>query len=173
MAEAVRAYAEETNRLNCDRRHSAEANRRELGEVAKAIAEIVHVIEQGGWHRALSDRLTELEARQDNLTARLADIPQDVPDLHPSIAETLRRRIERLTEALSHPGNALEAANTIRQIIDRVVVTPGQKRGSYSITLQGELGTILDWIDRNEKPGYKPRTDTAQSRLSASINARA
>jgi site-specific DNA recombinase len=173
MAEAMRAYAEETNRLNRERRISAEPNRRKLAEAAKAIAEIVRVIEQGGWHRALSDRLTELEARQDNLTARLAYIPQEGPDLHPGIAETYRRRIERLTETLSHPSNALEAADTIREIIDRVVVTPGEKRGSYSITLQGELGTILDWIDRSGKPGYKPRTDTAQSRLSASVNARA
>jgi hypothetical protein len=173
MAEAVRAYAEETNRLNRDRRHSAEANRRELGETAKAIAEIVRVIEQGGWHRALSERLAELETRQDSLNTRLADIPQDVPDLHPGIAETYRRRIERLTEMLSHPGNALEAADTIREIIDRVVVTPGQKRGSYSITLQGELGIILDWIDRSGKPDYKPRTDAAQSRLLVPVNARA
>lgn len=173
MAEAVRAYAEETNRLNRHRRSSAEANRRELAEAAKAIAEIVRVIEQGGWHRALSERLTELETKQDSITARLADIPQDVPDLHPGIAETYRRRIERLTETLSHPGNALEAADTIREIIDRVVVTPGQKRGSYSITLQGELGTILDWITRSGKPGYKPRTENAHSRLSVSVNPRA
>jgi hypothetical protein len=36
----------------------------------ESIAEIVCVIEQRGWHRALSDRLTELEAKQDSLTAR-------------------------------------------------------------------------------------------------------
>jgi site-specific DNA recombinase len=173
MVGAVRAYAEETNRLNRERRSSAEANRRELAEAEKAIAEIVRVIEQGGWHRALSERLSELEARQDNLNTRLAEIPADVPDLHPGIAETYRRRIERLTETLSQPGTALEAADTIREIIDRVVVTPGQKRGSYSITLQGELDTILDWIDRSGKHGYKPRPDTAQCRLSASVNVRA
>lgn len=173
MAEAVRAYAEETNRLNRDRRSSAEANRRELADAAKAIAEIVRVIEQGGWHRALSERLTELETRQDSLTASLADIPQDVPDLHPNIAETYRCRIERLTETLSQPSNALEAADTIREIIDRVVVTPGENRGSYSITLQGELGTILDWIDRSGKPGYKPKSDNPQARLSVSVNPRA
>jgi hypothetical protein len=65
----MRAYAEETNRLNRERRRSAETNRRELAETAKAIAEIVRVIEQGGWHRALSERLTELETRQDSLRA--------------------------------------------------------------------------------------------------------
>ncbi|WP_440411879.1 recombinase family protein [Neorhizobium petrolearium] len=173
MAEAMRAYAQETNRLNRERRSAAENTRRELAVTAKAIAEIVRVIEQGGWHRALSDRLSELETRQDSLTARLSDIPQDVPDLHPGIAETYRRRIERLTETLSHPDQAVEAADAIREVIDRIVVTPGKKRGSYSITLQGELGTILDWIDRSGKPGYKPRSDTAQSRLSVSVNARA
>ena len=65
-AEAIRSYTLETNRLNGQRRSSSESTRREL----KAIAEIVRVIEQGGWSRALSDRLTELEAEQDSLTAR-------------------------------------------------------------------------------------------------------
>jgi site-specific DNA recombinase len=58
-----------------------------------------------------------------------------------------------LTETLSQPDHALEAADTIREIIDRVVVTPGEKRGSHSITLECEFGTILDWIDRSGKPG--------------------
>ena len=68
-ADAMRAYTQETNRLNRQRRSSSESTRRELAEAAKAIAEIVRVIQQGGWHRALSDRLTELEAKQDSLTA--------------------------------------------------------------------------------------------------------
>ncbi|CAD0215119.1 hypothetical protein AGRHK599_LOCUS3363 [Rhizobium rhizogenes] len=169
MAEAMRAYTQETNRLNRERRSAAEATRRELGETARAIAEIVRVIEQGGWHRALSDRLTELEARQDNLTARLTDIPQDVPDLHPGIADIWRRRIEHLAETLSHPDDAPEAIDTIREVIDRIVVTPGEKRGSYTITLQGELGTILDWIDRSGKPGHKPKPGSDSSPLSVLV----
>lgn len=55
-AEAMRAYTQETNRLNRERRNTADATRRELAETAKAVAEIVRVVEQGGWHRALSDR---------------------------------------------------------------------------------------------------------------------
>jgi site-specific DNA recombinase len=170
-AEAMRAYTQETNRLNRERRNTADATRRELAETAKAIAEIVRVIEQGGWHRALSDRLTELEARQDSLTPRMADAPQDFPDMHPGIAETYRRRIERLTAALDHPDDAAEAAEAIREIIDRIVITPGPTRRDLSVTLQGELGAILDWIDRTGKPGYKPMPDTASSRLSASVKA--
>jgi site-specific DNA recombinase len=172
-AEAMRAYTQETNRLNRQRRSSVESIRRELAETNKAIAEIVRVIEQGGWHRALSDRLTELEAQQDSLTARLSNGLQDVSDIHPNISEAYRRRIERLTEALSHPDDALEAADAIREVIDRIVITPGQQRGENHVTLQGDLATILEWIERTGKPCYKPATDIASSRLSVLVKTRA
>lgn len=170
-AEAMCAYAEETDRLNRERRNSADVARTELAATTKAIAEIVRVIEQGGYHRALSDRLTELEAKQDSLTTRLSNAPQDVPDIHLGIVETYRNRIERLTAALDDPDNAAEATAAIREIIDRIVITPGPTRRDFSVTLQGELGTILDWIDRTGKPGYKPAMDTPSSRLPVSEKA--
>ena len=172
-AEVIRAYAQETNRLNRERRQAEDATRRDLAETIKAIAEIVRAIEQGGWHRALSDRLTELETKQDNLTARLSEAPQSVPDIHPGIAETYQRRIERLTAALDHPDDAAEAAETIREIIDRIVLAPGPTRRDFSVTLQGELGTILDWIKRTGKPDYRPNPDAGSTRLSVSVKARA
>lgn len=172
-AEAMCAYAEETNRLNRERRLSVETTRRELGDTEKAIQEIVRVIEQGGYHRALSDRLTELEAKQDTLNALLSEAPADIPDIHPNIAETYRRRIERLTLALAHPDDAVEAADAIREVIDRIVITPGATRGDVQVMLHGDLDTILAWIDRTGKPGYKPKSDLASSRLSVSVKTRA
>lgn len=47
-AGAMRAYAQETNRLNRERRTSGETTRRALAYTEKAILEIVRVIEQGG-----------------------------------------------------------------------------------------------------------------------------
>ncbi|GAB1715114.1 MAG: hypothetical protein NTAFB05_01560 [Nitrobacter sp.] len=113
-------------------------------------------------------RPTELEAKQDSLIAWLSDTPQDVPDIHLGIAGTYRRRIERLTTALAHPNNALEAAEAIREIIDRIVITPEPMRRDLSITLHGKLGTILDRIDHTRKPGYRPAIDTRSCRLSVS-----
>jgi hypothetical protein len=90
-------------------------------------------------HRALSNRLAEFEARQDSLSVRISDAPQDVPGTHLGIAETYRRRIDRLTAALAHLDAAAEAAEA-----------------------------ILDRIDRTGKSGYKPAPDAASTRLSVS-----
>lgn len=172
-AAAMRAYAEETNRLNRERRTSGEANRRELANTEKAIREIIHVIEQGGFHRALQDRLTELEARQDDLNACLSQVPVDIPDIHPNIGDIYRRRIERLSDALGHPDDAREAAEALREVIDRIVIRPGEKRGDLNIALHGDLGTILEWIARAGKTGYKAKADASPARLSVSVKGRA
>jgi len=168
-AEAMRAYAQETNRLNRERRQSAKTARHELAETSKAIKEIVGIIEKGGWYRALTDRLGELERRQDELTARLSRVPADIPDIHPNVCETYRRRIERLTAALAHPDDKLEATDAIRQVIDRIVITPGETRKDLKITLHGDLETILRWVEKTKKPGYK----APLAELSASARARA
>ena len=78
-----------------------------------------------------------------HVTARLQGMPPGTPDIHPNIAEAYRRGIERLTEVPSHSDDALQAADTIRKIIDRLMVTPGKKQGRCTITIQGALGTIL------------------------------
>ena len=64
-AEAMRAYAEETNRINRERRASGASERKELAGVEKKIAVMIAVIEDGGYVRGMVDRLRELEARQD------------------------------------------------------------------------------------------------------------
>ena len=70
------------------------------------------------------DRLRELEARQDELTASLARGPADIPDIHPNVASIYRRKVARLADALDNPGERDEAASAIRGLIDRIVLTP-------------------------------------------------
>ena len=59
-------------------------------------------------------RLPELEAREDELRARLAQAPVDIPDLHPNTAGVYRRKVERLAEALRRrkrqPNDAVSAS---------------------------------------------------------------
>ncbi len=144
-AEAMRAYAEETNRLNRERRASGASDRKELAAIGKKIKAMIAVIEDGGYVRGMVDRLRELEARQDELAERLAAAPAALPDIHPNIAAVYRRKVERLSEALDRPQERIEAANAIRGVIERIEIVPGEKWGETHATLHGDLATIVDW----------------------------
>jgi hypothetical protein len=121
-----------------------------------------------------------LEARQADLNVRLSQAPVDLPDIHPNIAEAYRRKIERLSEALGRPDDALEAAGALREVIDRIVITPGKithgKARDLHITLHRDLGTILDWTARTEKPcstNRKAKPAASASQMSVSVKGRA
>ena len=167
-AEAMQAYAEETNRINRARRASGAADRKELADIGKKIRTMIAAIEEGGYVRGMSDRLRELEARQDELNERLAAGPADLPDIHPHIAVVYRRKVERLAGALADPRDRDEAADAIRGLIERIVLTPGEKRGEMHAALHGDLGTILEWAGSGSR---KNRTDTPRRGMSVSVVA--
>ncbi|MGZ9106030.1 MAG: recombinase family protein, partial [Rhodoplanes sp.] len=174
-AEAMRAYAEETNRLNRERRSSGEADRKALADIGRKLKDIVAAIEDGGYTRMLSDRLRELEAQQDQIADRLAQSPIDIPDIHPNVADIYRRKVARLADALNHPEDRHEATAALRGLIERIVLTPGGKRGELHATLHGELGTIIEWVART-KPADKDTKVCASTDfpgLSVSVYARA
>ena len=150
-AEAMRAWAEETNRLNRERRASGKTDRQELAAVKKKMKAMIGVIEDGGYVRGMVDRLRELEARQDELEARLAAAPAAVPDVHPNIADIYRRKVERLAVALDNHGERDEAAAAIRGLIERIVLTPGIAWGETDAKLVGDLGTILEWTGAGDR----------------------
>ena len=166
--EAVRAWAEETNRLNRERSASGEADRKELADIEKKMATMISVIEDGGYVKGMIDRLRQMEARQEELKQRLATVPAEIPDIHPNIAGVYRRKVARLAEALCNPEERDAAASAIRGLIERIVLTPGAKRGDLDVTLRGDLGTILKWTGAGTE---KEKTDTPASGMSVSVVA--
>ena len=165
-ADAVRAWAEEINRRNRERSASGGVDRKELVDVEKKMATMISVIEDGGYVKGMVDRLRELEARQEELKQRLATLPPEIPDIHPNIDGIYRRKVARLARALDNPEERDAAASAIRGLIERIVLTPGEKRGDLEIMLRGDLGTILEWT------GNRPettKTDTPSSGMSVSV----
>ena len=155
-AEAMRAHAEETNLIN----------RKEQADVDRRVAALIAVIEDGGYVRGMVDRLSELEARQDELNERLSAAPADLPDIHPNIADVYRRRVALLAVALDHPGDRDAATAAIRNLIDLIVLTPGKKWGEMDAVLHGDFGTILEWAG-----GGNGNVDTSAPEMSVSVVA--
>src|SRR5215471_6585564 len=163
------------NRVAVQRkRHtSGDDDRKALAAIERKLKEIVTAIEDGGYTRGLSDRLRELEARQDEITQRLSAAPAEIPDIHPNIADIYRRKVARLAEALNHPEDRHEATAALRGLIERIVLTPGPKRGRLHATLHGGLEAVLEWVARTGEAGHKNKGPTFDPRLSSSAHARA
>jgi site-specific DNA recombinase len=144
VAIAVRAYAEEANRQNRERRAHTETSRRALVKIERSIKGILDAIEDGMYQPAMKVRMSELEQQKAEIEARLAQAPADLPVVHPNIAEHYRTKVIRLAETLAEPDSNGEAREDIRSLIGEVVITPGERRGESDATLRGELMAILD-----------------------------
>jgi DNA invertase Pin-like site-specific DNA recombinase len=151
VAEAVRAYAEEMNRLNHDRRAQAETDRRGLQKIGRAVAGIMAAIEDGLYQPSMKARMDELEQQRVETADRLAQAPADIPDVHPNVSNIYRKNVVRFTEALDDPDGGREAAQALRSLIGKIVLTPGKKRGEVHAELRGELMGILEFADPEEK----------------------
>ena len=121
VASAVRAYAEETNRRNHERRAQADVDRRALGKVERGIKGIMAAIEDGMYQPAMKARMDELERQKVEIEARLGEASADVPDIHPNIAELYRAKVIRLAETLTEPDANDSAREDIRSLVGEVV----------------------------------------------------
>ena len=148
VEEAMRAYAEETNRLNRERRSSGDVWKAELVKIEKQIRSIIEAIKAGMFHESMKAEMDTLEARKTELNALLADAPQDTPDILPSASAIYAKKVSALTKALNRKEERQEAAETLRGLIEKISLTPGPERGEIYATLHGELGTILNWTER-------------------------
>ena len=154
VAEAVRAYANETNRLNRHRRAQADADQKALPKIERAIAGIMTAIEDGLYQPAMKARMAELERERVEISARLAEARQDVPDVHPGMAEIYKRKVARLAETLGDPDTRLDASSAIRSLVGKIVLHPGDGRGEVHATLHGSLMGILDFVNDNPQPRH-------------------
>ncbi|NPD16707.1 recombinase family protein [Xinfangfangia sp. D13-10-4-6] len=175
VEEAMRAYAEETNRLNRERRSSGDAWKAELVKIEKQIRGIIEAIKAGMFHESMKAEMDTLEARKTELNTLLADAPEDTPDILPSASAIYAKKVSALTKALNRKEERQEAAETLRGLIEKISLTPGPERGEIYATLHGELGTILNWTERqvigNAAKTTKPAADATGLSLSVVAGA--
>jgi len=153
VAEAMRAYHDELNRQNQERRAQTSADRQALAKVERAIASMIAAIEDGMYQPAMKARMTELERQKSEIAARLAEAEPDLQDVNPNIAEVYRRKVSRLTEALADPHTNTEAASAIRSLIGEIVLKPMRqaRRRPRSATRRADIDPRFRW--RTEHAG--------------------
>ena len=142
IAEFVRAYQAEFNRLAAENRKSRAKAERELAQVKRKIDQIIDAITEGMFHPSMKDRMTALENRKAALEAEIENSDDENPVLlHPGLADMYREKVAGLAEALNAPGTSARAAEVIRSLLSEIRLIP--EGDTLVIELVGELAGLL------------------------------
>jgi hypothetical protein len=104
----------------------------------------------GAYHPTLKARLTALEAEKAAAQAKLAATTRaPVIRLHPKLPELYRAKMATLRAALNAPDTVTEAAEHLRGLIDRIVLTPIDR--TLQIELHGDLAVLAGFAEGKER----------------------
>ena len=136
-------YTRHMNRLRMQHNASRNAYHAELSKLEGERDRIIKAIKDGFANDDLRIALDRNVARRKELE-RLLETTEEAPALiHPSMSERYRQEVARLVEALNEDTQRLEAADAIRGLIDKIVLTPSEKGDGLTIDLFGDLAGIL------------------------------
>ena len=160
--EFAAAFIAERNTIIAQQNAHFEAAKLELGRVKLRQKVVVNALADGLPGRTVKDEIIAPEAKEDDLTALLANQPASEPSLYPNLAEMYRERIGALHAALADPRTKDEAFGIIRTLIDEVRLIP--EDGQLRVKLRGALAGILA-LANNDKNHLRRGADGSVSVL--------
>lgn len=171
VALVVEEVENELNRLNREAESAYEVRRRELSRVTHAIEAMLRAIEDGMYNPSMKGRMTDLENKKATLEKELAGTARPSPlRLYPNLSAIYRDRVAQLEAALNAEVTRAEAADTLRGLIDRIVLTPAGD--NVRAELHGDLARILALCEEAERKKKLPGTGVPGSVVSVVAGAR-
>ena len=138
-------YLREVNRLRREAEASLDDMNIALAKVRREQARFIAAIRDGAPAGPLAQPMASAEKEEQRLVDEIGAAQKPDPvRLHPGMAQIYRRKVGDLVAALTKEDDAGMAREAIRNLIDRVILTPdGQAKGGLRIDLEGELAGIL------------------------------
>ena len=153
--EFCKEYTRHTNRLRGEGNARHKVDRAALVKIDRELDRLVQALMDGVPASRVKDKMTDLENRKAETEARIREASDNPVLLHPNMAHYYRDQIAQLREALADERAQAGAADIIRKLVDKVVLTPvadEDGRKSLTIDLQGHLAGILSLATKAKRP---------------------
>ena len=159
----ITAYAAELATLQRESGLRRAQLEQQLAGVERRLQGVLRAIEDGAWNATLRARLTELETDKARLTAEIAQAAAPPPvRLHPNAAALYAAKVADLEGALNETEIRTEAAEILRSLIARVVLTPDAAApDGLAAELHGDLAMILGLASAASSPVSERRRGSA------------
>lgn len=148
-------YASYLTELHKQHNESLADYRAELKRRQKEDVKMVQVIIDGAYSQELKEKMNANTARIEQLQALLED-KEEVPALlQPSMARHYQREVKSLIATLNVPETRREAAETLRGLIEKIVISPKEDGQGVHVDLYGSLAGILTIAASNKTKSEK------------------
>lgn len=135
-------YTRHMNRLRGEKNASLSAAKAELARLARQREKFIQAIKDGVPGSEVKDDLARIRVRREELEALLSGTKEEPVLLHPGMAGHYRAQVASLVEILNHEDNKAEAAEILRSLVEKIVLTPNAE-GKLDVDLHGDLAGIL------------------------------
>ena len=136
-------YTAHLNRARMNRTSERAGLEAELAKLKRAEKRMVQAICDGFASAQMKDEMNANTARQAEIEATLSRTPEDKVLLHPAMADEYRKQVNRLVSGLASEQTRAQAVETIRSLIDKVVLRQRPDEDGLVIDLHGDLAGIL------------------------------
>ena len=147
LQEFASAFHDEIVKLRHERNSDRRSKEKELAKVQRSIDRCLSFIIDGdGPMDAVREKLRQLELTKSTMEKSMEhDVQPNNIEMHPNIGQLYQRKISEISHLLSDQASREEAISLIRSLIERIDITPGEKRGQPQVQLIGGLAAILEF----------------------------
>jgi len=152
-----REYTKHINKLIAAQHAEVKQHKAAIAKLAKGKQNIIDAIKRGIDSDLVKDELEAIKTKEIDLEAKLeVSGKEPKPFLHPAMASRYQVEVNSLIRALgdSHSG---EAAEHIRALIEKIVLTPKPSGDELQIDLHGDLAGILTIASEDKTMTYKAK----------------
>ncbi len=150
VEEFSRAVIAETNSQRQGIEVAHQQRVRELEKITRKLAGLYDAIADGLRTEGLKQQLESLEAQQRLLKQNIAEGPPKAPRLHPNLSKLYREKVADLQGALSRPESRAEAAEILRELIERIEVKADDD--GHLVQLTGDIVRLIALPDGQSVP---------------------
>ncbi|MGV6805895.1 MAG: recombinase family protein, partial [Ruegeria sp.] len=145
-------YARHANRLRMDKNARINALKAELSRLEAGRKRIIEAIKSGVPGADVKDEMIAIGDRRREIEYTLSGMNEAPVLFHPNMAYQYQHEISRLIDTLNDDESRAEAAELMRTLIDKIVLTPNSARTELTIDLFGDLAGVLAMARKGEKP---------------------
>ncbi|NBZ89639.1 recombinase family protein [Stagnihabitans tardus] len=137
-------YTVERNKLAAKVTEGRGALEKELVQVQRNHGKLVDAILAGVPAEQVKDKMVELDARRKELEHQFSRMEQpDTVRLHPGMAAHYREKVAELIRGLADTDQMETSWETLRSLVDKIVLTPQDEGAGLSVDLHGALASLL------------------------------